>query len=181
MRLLMLVVMLALAGCSTSRQTPPAYAPPSSAQVRETVSSAKRQISAANDHARAASSAIARAEKEAQAEKPAVDRLRLDLATATIEIDALSADLLKANRSLDDSGRRLSELENQVEEQTSRLNTTILERNTAVTTADIAQATARRLRFALWKWRAAFVALVLAVLAFLFRRPLGALLGIPIP
>jgi uncharacterized coiled-coil protein SlyX len=177
-----------LSGCAT-RHARPRYSPPSVTPVRETVGAAQKHVVAATTSAKAAAGAIRRAEASAARIfraaapdlRPEIERLKLALAHARTEIDALTAQLLESSKALDVSQARITELETRVAAQTSALNTAVDDKNAALDRAN----TLDRQRRAALAQRNSIMAILTCVIIggalILFRRPLGAMLGIPIP
>lgn len=165
-----------LTACSSApRRAALHFSTPNAAPVRANIASAQTAIAAAQRHASAARANIAAAEKLAA---PNVSPL---LVSARGELDALSVQLARAGGELSQSQGRIGELEEKVSAQTDALNRAQDDKNEALQKLEAAQAANHRLRWSLARWRAALSLLVLAIGLFLFRRPLGALCGIPIP
>lgn len=144
----LLLTMLLGACAGVPSKTTLHYSPPSVMPVR-------RAIATAQDHARAA--------------KAALDPDKLDLKTANLEIDALTHELLNAQTAL-------NEAETETAHQTDLLNQANTDKNLAIdqlAAAEAKRAAAVRQRNKLF--------LILfgagsAILLYLFRRPIGALL-----
>jgi septal ring factor EnvC (AmiA/AmiB activator) len=161
--LLSVVSMLSIAGCSAvPKRTALHYSPPSAAPVRVAIAKAQTQARTAKQ-----SIAAARIAPDAHA-------LQFALDASDHALDQLTTSLLEATA-------KVGELEQKIEVQTSGLNQANDEKNAALDHAAKLQRTLSDIVAQRNKLVALITVVALGGAIFLFRRPLGALFGVPIP
>jgi hypothetical protein len=180
-----------LTGCAGGKRSRSASAPvPSAAFVRGTVATAAVSVRAATRAAGAARESIRRAEAAAATivpapeHAPALDTVRLSLAAAREQVDDLTSKLLTAETDLARAEARAADLDRQIAVQTSALEAATRERDdfrieVDQLRAEIADVVRQRNTLILVTTIAILVAG--GLLLFIFRRPIGLLLGFLVP
>lgn len=177
---------LCLGACSSAGRSTRAvpFLAPSSAAVVGSIDRTKAAAGAAAKASREVRVAIRDAQASAQRivtlapqTKPEVDTLTAQLVAADARASEAEERASEAAAKAGDAKVETAKFQAQVEQQTTLLNTTNAARVTAENRADRAEVTLRSVR----SQRNWLLAIVVAAVLFLFRRPIGALFGIPIP
>lgn len=128
-----------------------------------------------------AKSSILAAASAAKAAKVALSLKVLDVAAANREIDILTKHLLNASTSLEIADARITGLERANNLLADTANAAVTDKNLALARAD--KLDAQRRSAVAQRNKLLFLITIVTVGAalFIFRRPLGMLLGIPIP
>lgn len=192
-RFLYLLMTLCLASCAHRERvrTVPAFTPPSSATVKQSVTHVREAVAKATEHATKASSAVAASrvtvahlETAIPAASPFVAELRLQLDGAATELDALSAQLLEAKNGTLQAQTRLVVMDSKIAEQTEVLNS-YAERNNKLTVENAKLADERdRWKRITFRWRLWALGALLAAGLWIFKGPIFAFarhaVGIPL-
>lgn len=164
--------------------------------MRATVANATKTVARAQVNVATAKSSIAEAQRYvaelapivAPDLRPQLAALEFRLGMAQNELDEANKRHAEALQDLAQAEARAGTLQGEINQQADALRTVAGElekvtgeRNDAIVARDRADADASKQRGLAWKWRISFVALALAIVAWLFRKPLGRLVGIPIP
>lgn len=176
-----------LAGCESTKQEP-TYSAPSAAGVRMTVSKAAGSVTSAQSGTEKAKGSVVAIQGDVQAiiaKAPQVqaelESVHFRLSAVLRELDAVSTSHAHAILELQDADSRAEALQSEVNRQTDTLNTTVTAKNKALTRVEEVTGERNQYRASLWKWRVATGTILLGLVLFLFRKPLGMLFGIPVP